>query len=424
MNGSIRPRRSIISSVAGCVVAARGLSSTLDSASRRVTAKPFWAHARAATTPTGPAPTTMMRGFFMSVTDLAEIVKHSIFYDSNLLHWRRCISTAADESRDAVGYDCGHGRNITIAQRIERVFLRSAKACIEHHDVRVASWPQESTVQAVHARVVACSGRDGPFHRHVGEAGEVGDHVQHSKRHDSAAGWCIRSDEKAIELIRLAAKITDHQRGSKIAGGHHLHRDLAFINEPRIMLVRHRHGPAVHMERNMRLHGDKMFGPNTRRSRYRRPAGVNGCNHSVLLGPCDQGHVVERCLNRAETRLCQPHTLGCHFLEILFGQPWLEDDRSGVYAHSAWTVILVALERCESECFHAFGVCGPPGHMNFGRCDCRCDTSMRVALEKSNSLLPRCVVAKGVVHLRVDQAGNGNGAVCINDDIAVFKCVT
>src|SRR5947209_476307 len=114
MNGSISPRRSIISSVAGCVVAARGLSSTLDSASRSVTMKPFWAHATAATTPTGPAPTTRMRRSFTSMVDLAEIVKNSILHDTDFLHWRRGVPAAAHESRHAIRHDGGHGRNITV----------------------------------------------------------------------------------------------------------------------------------------------------------------------------------------------------------------------------------------------------------------------------------------------------------------------
>src|SRR6185503_14682529 len=114
-------------------------SSTLHSASRRVTEKPFCAHASPATTPTGPAPTTMMRGLFISVTDLTEIVKDSILYDADLLHWRRCVSTAADESRHAVGDNRRHGRDITITQCVERVFLRSTETCIEHDDVAIAS---------------------------------------------------------------------------------------------------------------------------------------------------------------------------------------------------------------------------------------------------------------------------------------------
>src|ERR1041385_1298011 len=51
----------MISRVGGCVVEARGLSLMRSSASSKVTSWPKRAQASAATVPTGPAPTTMMR---------------------------------------------------------------------------------------------------------------------------------------------------------------------------------------------------------------------------------------------------------------------------------------------------------------------------------------------------------------------------
>src|SRR5688572_19093044 len=56
---SIRPSSARISRVGGWVVEARGLSSILSFSYRRRTLKPRRAQARAATVPTGPAPTTM-----------------------------------------------------------------------------------------------------------------------------------------------------------------------------------------------------------------------------------------------------------------------------------------------------------------------------------------------------------------------------
>src|SRR6185295_16790646 len=56
---SSSPRSASISSVAGCVVDARGDSSTHSAASNTRTSTPRWASPRAATTPTGPAPATM-----------------------------------------------------------------------------------------------------------------------------------------------------------------------------------------------------------------------------------------------------------------------------------------------------------------------------------------------------------------------------
>src|SRR5690606_18283133 len=60
MYSSISPSSAMISSVGGCVVEARGLSSTASAASRSVTGCPKRAQARAATAPTGPAPMTRM----------------------------------------------------------------------------------------------------------------------------------------------------------------------------------------------------------------------------------------------------------------------------------------------------------------------------------------------------------------------------
>ena len=44
---------------------------------------------------------------------------------------------------------------------------------------------------------------------------------------------------------------------------------------------------------------------------------------------------------------------------------------------------------------------------------------MHVAFEEAHGLLPRRVVAEGVVHLRVDQSRNRGGAVGVDHDVAV-----
>ena len=187
------------------------------------------------------------------------------------------------------------------------------------------------------------------------------------------------------------------------------------------MFVRHGHWSAVDMERNVRLHRDEMLGPDAGRTWYRGAAGVNGCDHAVFLCPRDQGYVIKRRFDGAETRLGQPDTLRRHLLEIFFSQAGLEDDRSGIHTHSARPIILIALECSKSECLHSLRICGPARHMNFGRRDCGRDAAVGVALEKSDGLLTRCVIAKRVVYLGIDQSGNGNGAVGIDNDIAVFS---
>src|SRR5437870_12688163 len=91
--------------------------------------KLFFAHASAATTPTGPAPTMMMRGLFISfisMRDLTEIVKHSILQNTDLLDWRRSVQSAFHESGHRVGDNGSYRGYVPIPQVIELIFLRSA----------------------------------------------------------------------------------------------------------------------------------------------------------------------------------------------------------------------------------------------------------------------------------------------------------
>src|SRR5262249_39830496 len=74
MYSSIRPSAARISSVGGCVVEARGLSSMRSRASSSVTVWPRRAAASAATLPTGPAPTTRMFRRCMDRGDYTEPV--------------------------------------------------------------------------------------------------------------------------------------------------------------------------------------------------------------------------------------------------------------------------------------------------------------------------------------------------------------
>src|SRR5438094_6768012 len=59
--------------------------------------------------------------------------------------------------------------------------------------------------------------------------------------------------------------------------------------------------------------------------------------------------------------------------------------------------------------------------MNFGCRNGGRDAAVGIALEKSDGLLPRCVIAKCVMHLGINQAGNGNGAVGVDDDVTGFE---
>ena len=59
--------------------------------------------------------------------------------------------------------------------------------------------------------------------------------------------------------------------------------------------------------------------------------------------------------------------------------------------------------------------------MNFRCCDGGRYAAVRVALEEPDRLLPRGIVSKGVVDLRIDQAWDRDRAVRIDDDIARFQ---
>ena len=59
--------------------------------------------------------------------------------------------------------------------------------------------------------------------------------------------------------------------------------------------------------------------------------------------------------------------------------------------------------------------------MHLGGADRGGGAAVRVAFEEADGVLPRRLVAEGVVHLRVDQAGDRGRAVGIDDDVVGLR---
>jgi hypothetical protein len=82
--------------------------------------------------------------------------------------------------------------------------------------------------------------------------------------------------------------------------------------------------------------------------------------------------------------------------------------------------MLEALARRDGERLHPFRIARAPLHMHLGRADRRGHAAMDVALQVTDGLLARRVVAEGDVDMGVDEAGNGGGASGVYNDIAAL----
>ena len=148
---------------------------------------------------------------------------------------------------------------------------------------------------------------------------------------------------------------------------------------------------------------------------------MNGGDHAVLLGPGDHRRIFERRGESAKARLGKPHALARQFLEVALYKAGLQDHRSGANSHAAGTVVLEAFHRGDGQRLYAFRILRPAGHMHFGGGDRRRCSAVHVAFKKPDGALPRRVVAEGDVHMGIDEAGNGGGAVCVDHDVAGFE---
>src|SRR5579864_590772 len=227
MYSSMSPSRSSISSVAGCVVAARGLSSIAGCASKRDTEKPFWAQAKAATTPTGPAPATIIREG--AISSAAEIARKAASGHADSFDRRGSVAAAPNKTRRSIRDHGSHRRDVAVAQRVESRGLRTSLAGVQDYHIGIASSPQETAVQTVDASVVPSGGCDRPFDGYIRQAGQMRDGVHHAERHDAAPGRRVRRDQESIELTVLTDQTANHQQRPEISGGARLERNLALM---------------------------------------------------------------------------------------------------------------------------------------------------------------------------------------------------
>ena len=134
----------------------------------------------------------------------------------------------------------------------------------------------------------------------------------------------------------------------------------------------------------------------------------------------DERRVVVCGLEGAEARLREPHALLRDLAEVVAGERRLENDRAGVDLHAAGPVVLEALMRRDRERLHAFGVARPAGNMDFRSADRGGHAAVHVAFEIADRLLPRREIAERDVHVGIDQARDGGGAVGVDHDVAGF----
>ena len=170
----------------------------------------------------------------------------------------------------------------------------------------------------------------------------------------------------------------------------------------------------------MRLHREQMIAGDRAGAGDRRPAGVAGGDHAVRARSGDERRILERGLEGAKTRLCQPHALFRDLAQVVAAQRRLENDRAGVDLHPARPVVLEALLRGDGERLHAFGIPRPAWDMDFRRADRGRHPAMHVAFQIADRLLPRREIAERDVHVRIDQPRNGRRAVGIDHDVAGF----
>ena len=197
-----------------------------------------------------------------------------------------------------------------------------------------------------------------------------------------------------------------------------LQRDVGVVDDGGEVLVRHRHRPAIDVERDVGAHVEQMLAGDRRRIGDRGAAGVAVDDHAGGLRHLHIGGVSEGRLEPAEAGLGEPDALLRHLVEIVLRQPGLQDHRAGMHPHSAGAEIVEAFLGRDRERLHPLGVARPAGHMHLAGGDRGGGPAMQVAFEEAHRLLPRGVVAEGVVHLGIDHAGHGGHAAGIQHHVA------
>jgi hypothetical protein len=131
---------------------------------------------------------------------------------------------------------------------------------------------------------------------------------------------------------------------------------------------------------------------------------VTGRDEAGRFGIGNQRNIVIRGFDRTEAGLGQPDALGRQLVEVGPRQAGFQDDGAGNHAHSARSVIGKTALRGNRQRLDALDVARPARDVHL-RCRNRGgDAAVQIALEVADGALARCVVAKGDVDMRVDQA--------------------
>ena len=73
----------------------------------------------------------------------------------------------------------------------------------------------------------------------------------------------------------------------------------------------------------------------------------------------------------------------------------------------------------DGQSLDAGRILGPPRDMNLGCADAGRDATVRIALEKTDRLLPRCIIAERDVHVRIDEPRHGHHPPGVDRDVTV-----
>jgi len=193
-----------------------------------------------------------------------EVMRHPVLRHPHSFHRCRGVAAAPHKAGYAVGDDGRDGSNIAIGQRGQRIVFRAANAGINDHHVCIPPRCDEARIAHVNACVVARGSRDGHFHGHIAQAGQMADGVHQPQWHDSRAGGRVGGNQKSIESLGLANKLAQPQRGAQVTGCAHLQRDVGLLDQPRVVRIGHGHRAAIGMKRHIGLHVQKVVCPDAR----------------------------------------------------------------------------------------------------------------------------------------------------------------
>ena len=117
-----------------------------------------------------------------------EIVQYVVLNNPRLTGRRRRIPRPADIPRDTVRKRRGHGRIITVLNRVERRLGAATKRGIHQNDIRGAAFFDKAGIQFIDIRVIAGCRRDHHFRRMFRQARHLDHRLDHPERHHTGSG--------------------------------------------------------------------------------------------------------------------------------------------------------------------------------------------------------------------------------------------